>query len=749
MPFHISNSKPSRSAAIMLRACARGELATVQRLLATRGPSMLQVHGTDGCTPLLLACKKGQKAIAEFLLANGAKITDTDRDMKRQGCALHYAAWGGHLELVNWLVDEMKAPLGQVDIVGNTPLLYSVYGGHKHVVEALLARGRSLRERNNKNHTVILQAACGGHLHLVKWLLDKGFSLQETDNDGNTALLFAAWGGHRELMEYLLTRGSQLHEKNHNGHSVFLSAANGGRVEVVEWLLQQGFSLHETNNNGDTALLLAAYGGHRHLVQRLLELGASLDDKNGCGFTPLLSAANGGQLEMAKWLLVRGSSLREADNDGYTSLILAACGGNIDLVRFFLENGASLKERNNNGDTALLLAAYCGHRELVEWLLNHGSSLDEKNNTGMGVLISAANGGHLDVVQLVLERLGGHSLEETDEGGYTPFLLAAQRGHFPVVQYLAAHGANIKARTTRHDNDAIALSVDCPEVQEYIRHIWEMDPLQIACEAKMTDRVHTMLLAGVNPIGYNSSKSSPLALALTASTVYPNAPQPNEELTKMMKMAVQPWYPSSTGLYGSAFRRTLVTVLLVKNRLERDGSLPYLPTEIWLHIMSFVSRSWFEPEAIAPGSRVICPMPWQEASRAAWRRKKLLQLPEAPEASPMDCDEDEFYELRGSELELIHRKPSHKNIEGNEQQAGRVTPVAHFDAVVVPMDEEADGKFQPIAPENNGSDAGDAFISAAAASSASGVAASAPSSSSGSVTEEVTVGSTHYRITWV
>ena len=211
---------------------------------------------------------------------------------------------------------DLGASLDDVDIVGNTPLLYAVYGGHKAIVEDLLRRGRSLREKNNKNHTVILQAACGGHVELVRWLLDQGFALTETDHDGNTALLFAgtprsarfrsgrailllflsrghtiftlvlvqisprhaptvlvarelthilvlsiplfvAWGGHLDLMQFLLSRGSSLHEKNHNGHSVFLSAANGGRVEIVAWLLSQGFSLAETNNNGDTALLLA------------------------------------------------------------------------------------------------------------------------------------------------------------------------------------------------------------------------------------------------------------------------------------------------------------------------------------------------------------------------------------------------------------------------------------------------------------------------------------------------------------
>jgi len=621
-----------------LNAVLRGDLDAVMKVFRRNRPLLFNIHGQDGCTPPLLACKHGHLELAKFFFENGALISDRDRDVKRQGNALHYAAWGGHLELVKWLIDDCGASLDAVDIVGNTALLYAVYGGHRHVVDELLSRGRSLQEHNSKNHTALLQAACGGHLELVKWLLEQGFSLDEGDLDGNTSLLFAAWGGHLELIHFLLENGSSLQEENHNGHSIFLSAANGGRVQIVEWLLDQGFSLTETNNNGDTALLLAAYGGHRNLVERLLELGATLDDKNVCGFTPLLSAANGGQLEMAEWLLANGASLSEADYDGYTSLILAACGGNIELVKFFLDKGACIKEKNSNGDTALLLASYCGHRDLVDWLLKNGSSLDEKNDTGMGALISAANGGVVDVVELLLQRISeadalitevgkncGDGIESTDEGGYTPLLLAAQRGHLEVVKLLAMYGANVQALTSLHQNNAITLAQDHPTVQQYLMKVWNWRPLQIAAENGHEKRVFALVQAGIDTSRdyYGSEEgSSPLAIAeryrqkvkVDESSACggqhesgPDVPTDVELNTTEMPLRIAAasreavwcvlrdaqllWAPSRHQLFPRKSRDLIKFTMRIIPRVSKNDRIPMLPSEMWMHILSFVTHN--------------------------------------------------------------------------------------------------------------------------------------------------------------
>ena len=59
-----------------------------------------------GCTPPLLACKHGHLELAQFFFSHGATLDDRDRDPKRQGNALHYAAWGGSLAMVQWLLAE-------------------------------------------------------------------------------------------------------------------------------------------------------------------------------------------------------------------------------------------------------------------------------------------------------------------------------------------------------------------------------------------------------------------------------------------------------------------------------------------------------------------------------------------------------------------------------------------------------------------------------------------------------------------
>jgi ankyrin repeat protein len=39
---------------------------------------------------------------------------------------------GGHVDMVRWLL-QMGASLDELDLVGNTPLLYAIYGGHLEV----------------------------------------------------------------------------------------------------------------------------------------------------------------------------------------------------------------------------------------------------------------------------------------------------------------------------------------------------------------------------------------------------------------------------------------------------------------------------------------------------------------------------------------------------------------------------------------------------------------------------------------
>eukprot|EP00051_Salpingoeca_urceolata_P027394 m.481310 g.481310 ORF g.481310 m.481310 type:complete len:763 (+) comp22128_c0_seq1:441-2729(+) len=621
----------------LLHSIESGDVSSVHQMALTS--QALHEHDSEGRTPLLLACLHGQLQIVQLLTScDPTVLKQNDFDPQRGGSAIHYAAWGGHLDIIDWLLQQ-GCGLGEVDLVGNTPLLYAVYGGHTDVVKALLSRGRSLHEVNNKGHTAIIQASCGGHQKLVEWLLDHGASLNERDDVGNTALLFAAWGGHLSLVEWLLERGASLDEASDTGHTALLSAANSGKQEVVEWLLDvKHVNLTQRNHNGDSALLLAAFGGHCGLLEWLLKKGCSLDEKNADGLDPLLSACNGGHRDMVELLISLGCKLGFTNESGYTPVILAACGGHQQLVEWLVARGCSLDDRTDDGDSALLLSCYCGHRDLVEWILDHGGSLQERNKTGLTPLISAANGGHPAVVELLLTR--GASIDEVDNDGYSAVLLAARRGYLETVFCLAVHGANLEART-KHGLDIVALCGDQQESREWVRFARALTPLHIAALLRNEQHIRRLLHAGASPLSRPlPHHPTPLDIAGTEYTLAKSKPVCKTCLT-LLRQASRPWTPSTHALYGPKFRRSVFNGLLLWRRLSESASrpgsaapsppsspnkhavvlsrsrisslsssslaatsapqLPELPPEVWLHILSMIDRSVEDMDMILDG----------------------------------------------------------------------------------------------------------------------------------------------------
>lgn len=66
----------------VLNAVLRGDLDAVMKVFRRNRPLLFNIHGQDGCTPPLLACKHGHLDLAKFFFENGALISDHDRDVK-------------------------------------------------------------------------------------------------------------------------------------------------------------------------------------------------------------------------------------------------------------------------------------------------------------------------------------------------------------------------------------------------------------------------------------------------------------------------------------------------------------------------------------------------------------------------------------------------------------------------------------------------------------------------------------------
>jgi len=138
------------------------------------------------------------------------------------GCTpLHYAVGSGRLDVVQWLLKEGGATVGDTDAFGLTALSCAASKGHLDIVIWLLEEGgATIAERTRRGLTVLLCAASKGRLNVVQWLLQKGgATIDEKDVEDNTTLLFAARGGSLETVQWLLKHGASLQENNTQGES--------------------------------------------------------------------------------------------------------------------------------------------------------------------------------------------------------------------------------------------------------------------------------------------------------------------------------------------------------------------------------------------------------------------------------------------------------------------------------------------------------------------------------------------------
>ncbi len=117
-------------------ASRAGDLGKVKALLK-ENPDLVNSKDDSGQTPLHYAVHYGQKAVAEFLLANKANV---NARTSKGVTALHLAAQQGNKEMVELLLAH-KADVNAKTTIGWTPLYLAAQNGHKDVAALLLQNG--------------------------------------------------------------------------------------------------------------------------------------------------------------------------------------------------------------------------------------------------------------------------------------------------------------------------------------------------------------------------------------------------------------------------------------------------------------------------------------------------------------------------------------------------------------------------------------------------------------------------------
>ena len=123
----------------LLLACFNDLFSVVKLLLRAEGIDVNQAMVDDGSTPLFMACQNGHASVVELLLAKSDIAVNQART--DNGCTpLFLASQKGHAPVVELLLASSDIAVNQARTTdGATPLFMACQKGHASVVKLLLA----------------------------------------------------------------------------------------------------------------------------------------------------------------------------------------------------------------------------------------------------------------------------------------------------------------------------------------------------------------------------------------------------------------------------------------------------------------------------------------------------------------------------------------------------------------------------------------------------------------------------------
>ncbi|MCI4568105.1 ankyrin repeat domain-containing protein [Lysobacter sp. CFH 32150] len=329
-------------------AAALGREASLKALIAHgANPEM---RAADGQTPLGVALSAGRRDLADWLDWRGWPLP------KRalQASDLPAAAIVGEVDAVRRLLD-LGLPVDALDTQGCTALLRAAGGGHRAVVDLLLARGADPKIAARSGATPLSAAVSMRQGEIVERLLDAGAPLEQRLPGEVTVLMLAAALGLPDLVARLLTAGADVHAGDAQGLAPLHCAALFGftarerprLVALLDTLVLAGAEPDQAAAGGVTPLLLLL-GARAEPgtacdeevvlagLDRLLDEDVALDAKDPRGFGPLHLAALHGLLKVVQRLLRAGADPDLRDTLNRSAKEIAVMRGFVDVAAEFV-----------------------------------------------------------------------------------------------------------------------------------------------------------------------------------------------------------------------------------------------------------------------------------------------------------------------------------------------------------------------------------------------------------------------------
>lgn len=209
--------------------CAKKGRIDILKLLLEKDSSLVRSRAEDLRTMYMLAAFENQRDVLailhEYEVRDGILEVGEEAVDRNGNTALHYAAWGGSLSCLQFLVEVCGKNANVLNHDSVPPMQFAAAGNHADIVQYLMQHQPSDVAKKDKEDcsitgmTTLHRAAAYGAVDTVRMILaQKSYDANQKSDNGSTALHFAAQHGHMGIVEFLCSLADiQVDEANEFG----------------------------------------------------------------------------------------------------------------------------------------------------------------------------------------------------------------------------------------------------------------------------------------------------------------------------------------------------------------------------------------------------------------------------------------------------------------------------------------------------------------------------------------------------
>lgn len=432
---------------LVVRAARNGHLHIIHYFESLFKPIFQQPTAVEEC--LMASLKGGHLKLVKYFVSIHQTFDQNTNSSNQSQSQYYYsklaffACLNGKIQVLKWLVEELKAPLDFCDELQRTPIFAASWLGDLEIVKYLVSKQVDLNVVNHDAQTPLMVAFYQRKLDVVKCLIESGKAdLNVGDKLGQTLLFWACLQNSLDVVKLLVEHGCDLNLANMKGITGLWISCNAEHSEIVKYLISiPKCDTNKVNNEGNSPLWILSSKNNLELVKYLVEnnsTGTSVDlnCSNNLGQTPLFISCFRGNLEIVKYLISKGAHKNKSDNQNQSPLFIACKENHLEIVQFLISNGADVNKPNNQGATLLFCAVNWNQIEIAKFLLEK-THIDKNkpNKDNQSPLSIAIQRGLTSMVQLLVSN--GVEFRKSDKFGITPLELAKSFNRPDIVAFLS------------------------------------------------------------------------------------------------------------------------------------------------------------------------------------------------------------------------------------------------------------------------------------------------------------------------